>query len=77
MTELTPGKKTKRQALAVYRGRPLVIELDSHSLTIREKGKRKGYEVPYEAIYTLGAKKAAEQQRAEKKAARKGREVKK
>jgi len=52
---------------ALYRGRELAVELGTHSLFIRQKGRRSGYTVPYAAIFECGGKLAAMQARAEKK----------
>ena len=50
--------------------RPLIVTLGPYSLTIREKGRRKGYAVDWESIFVLGATKEADRQRAERKAKR-------
>lgn len=70
MTTIT--KRLQRETNAFYRGRPLVIELDKFGLTIREKGRRSGYVVPFAAIHATGAKIAERERRAEKAAKKKG-----
>ena len=69
MTRLADRKtRSLAETAARWRGRPLVIELGAHALTIREKGRRSGFEVDYESIFAVGAKKAAEAKRAERRA---------
>ena len=58
---------------ALYRGRPLMIELRPYSVYIREKGRRSGYEAPWEAIYEMAAKLRARQTAAEKRQSKQGR----
>lgn len=55
-----------------YRGRPLMIEHGKFSLKIREKGHaaESAYDVPYEAVFTLGAKIAARERETRKAGAR-------
>ncbi len=60
------NKPLKRESLTRWRGRPLILELGPFSLTVREKGRRAGYEVDYQAIFSLGAKKKAQEVRAER-----------
>jgi hypothetical protein len=44
----------------LIRQRPLVVELHEFMLSVRLKGARWAYEVDYESIFQLRAKKAAE-----------------
>jgi len=46
----------------------LVVELSALMLRIRLKGSRSSYQVDYESIFLLCAKKAADQQRDERAA---------
>ena len=62
----TTNKLTKRETLATYRGRPLVLELHGNYLYIRQKGRRTRYTVTYDQIYTLGARNQAEAERRER-----------
>lgn len=55
-----------RETSAIINRRPLVIELHALILRIRTKGARWAYDVDYESIFHLGAKKAAEQRRTER-----------
>lgn len=71
MTELSGVKTVTRVVLATHRGRQLVVTLYGTTMVIREKGRRKGYEVPYNSIFNLGALKQAEATRREKAEARK------
>lgn len=76
MTQLTGEKRVIRETAAAFRGRNLVVTVLPHTLIIREKGRRKGYEVSYHSIFKLGAVKQAEairRERAEKKKASKRR----
>lgn len=63
-------KTTRRETLSLYRSIPLVIELHSTWLAIRQKGHRTRYQVTYDQIWTLGAKNAATEMRALRAAAR-------
>jgi hypothetical protein len=60
MTRLTTDSRVRRETCAVVQRRPLVIELRAHTVYLRLKGARWGYEVDYQSIWLLGAKKAAE-----------------
>lgn len=71
MTTLTGDKSVTRAVLATHRGRQLVVTLYGHTLTIREKGRRKGYAVSYSSIFNLGALKQAEELRRAKAEVRK------
>lgn len=53
--------------------REVVIEAHTHTATVRLLGMRRGYEISYASIYDAAVKRHVEQQRAAKKAARKGR----
>ena len=76
MTSTTEAKtRIRRETPARYRGVPLVIEIRSHTIAIREKGRRTAYEVSYDQIFTLGARNAANARAAEKRARRKEREA--
>jgi len=55
--------KVKAETNAVVRGRPLIVLLETHEIIIRQKGKRLAYAVPYLALWDLGAKLAAIEQR--------------
>ena len=67
-----PGVVT-RETYSAYRGRPLVIELRSTYVRIRPKGRRRWYECSYDALFSLGAKIAAQMEREAKAKERKGR----
>jgi hypothetical protein len=72
MTRLEHGMRLRRETGTLYRSRPLVVELTALSLRIRPKGARWGYEVDYESIFILGARKEAERSRAESRRRRSG-----
>lgn len=67
-------RKTRIRAVtsARVRGRALVVELhpDGYGLTLREQGRRIGFPVTWSSVYTLAATQAAEQLRAQRRAAR-------
>jgi hypothetical protein len=65
MTRLRSNTRVVRETGALVRQRSLVIELHEFMLRIRLKGARWAYEVDYESIFQLGARKAAEKSRAE------------
>jgi hypothetical protein len=72
----TTDKPVRRETRATYRAVPLIIELRSTWLVIRQKGCRTRFTVTYDQIWTTGAQNAAaalRRERAEAKAARKGR----
>jgi len=52
---------------------PLVVELRPEGLWLREKGRQKGYLLPYGVAYIVGARLEADRLVREKKAARKER----
>ena len=66
MTRLEGQAQVVRETGAVVKHRPLVVELSALILRIRPKGARWGYELDYESVFVLGAKKAAEKERAER-----------
>ena len=66
MTRLCSNSRVVRETGTLIRQRLLVIELHELMLRIRLKGARWAYEVDYESIFQLGAKKAAEKARAER-----------
>ncbi|MCZ2078672.1 MAG: hypothetical protein LC130_27210 [Bryobacterales bacterium] len=66
MTRLTRDSRVRRETCAVVQRKPLVIELRAHTVYLRLKGARWGYEVDYQSIWLLGARKAAEQARIER-----------
>ena len=67
MTLASDSKPVRRETWGTYRGRALIVELGARTVTIRQKGCRLRYEVDYEAIWSLGAKKEAERKRLEKR----------
>jgi hypothetical protein len=71
MTRVTGNSRVRRETCAVVQRKPLVIELRAHTVYLRLKGARWGYEVDYQSIWVLGAKKAAEQLRIERQNRRK------
>ena len=71
MTTIT--RSIRRETCAMIQGRALMIEVGRHSIGVRLKGKRTGYSVPIEALYSLGAKLELRERMAEKKKARKAR----
>lgn len=72
MTALTGAKTVKRETRAVYRGRPLVAEIGTHEISLREKGRRFVVSVPLLAVYELGYKMLAREREKAKKDAKKG-----
>ena len=70
MTRLEGQTRVVRETGAVVKHRPLVVELSALILRIRPKGARWGYELDYESVFVLGAKKAAEKERAERQTQR-------
>jgi hypothetical protein len=71
MTRLTGNSQLRRETCAVVQRKHLVIELRARTVYLRLKGARWGYEVDYQSIWVLGAKKAAEQLRIERQNRRK------
>lgn len=66
MTRIHSNTRVVRETGTFVRQRPLVIELRELTLRVRLKGARWSYDVDYESIFQLGAKKAAERERADK-----------
>ena len=54
MTRLT--RDVRRETAALVQGRPLMLEIGRHTITVRQKGKRCRYEIPIECLWPLGAK---------------------
>ena len=51
------NKSVKRETSAVYRKRPIIIQLEPPSIIrLKEKGRRTWYETSVEAVYCLAAK---------------------
>lgn len=69
MTFIT--KPVRRETAVIYRGRPLIAELHSGFILLREKGRRVGVSVDLRSVYELGWKQLAKAQREEKKRGRK------
>lgn len=55
---------------STVQGRALVVSVYPHYIEVRQKGKRTGFAVPWEAVYECGGKMAAAKDRAEKAAGR-------
>jgi hypothetical protein len=72
-------RKTKARYLveSVVRGRPLCVELAPYSVIVREKGRRRSYEISWDSIFWLGANISAEAARRARLAARKSWKVSK
>ena len=66
MTRILGNGRVVRETATVIRKRAIVIELRVLSLGVRLKGMRWAYDVDYDAVFQLGAKKAAEPERAAK-----------
>lgn len=59
-------KPVVRETLSMFRGKPLVAELRQRSILLREKGKRTGYELTYDQIFTFAATRCADLARQER-----------
>lgn len=71
MTKLNPSNGTvKRETGSTLQGKKLVVELGVYAVSIRLKGKRRKFEVPYEALYWIGAKIEAARLQRERQARR-------
>jgi hypothetical protein len=68
MTRLEGQRRVVRETLAMVKRKALVVELSALTLRIRLKGSHWSFQVDYESIFLLGAKKAADQQREERAA---------
>jgi len=61
-------KPVRRETPAQFRGRRLIVILEPPDLvTIKEKGRRKGYTLTVESIYVLAADAEARRQIAERR----------
>jgi hypothetical protein len=57
MTELT--KRVRRECMASYRGRTLIVEVSPDAggtITVREKGRRRGFSLPVLSVFWLAMK---------------------
>jgi hypothetical protein len=70
VTWLEGQARVVRETGGVVKHQPLVVELSALILRTRPKGARWGYELDYESVFVLGAKKAAEKERAERRTQR-------
>jgi hypothetical protein len=68
VTRLEGKTLVVRETQAMVKRKALVVELSALTLRIRLKGARWSYDVDYESIFVLGARKAADQQRDERAA---------
>ncbi len=69
MTLISKRKTIIRaETSCAFRGRPLIVTLGAYSFQIREKGRRKAFELSWDSAFTLAASKEAERLRAERKA---------
>ena len=66
MTRLDRQSRLVCETGAFLKQRPLVVELSAQIMHIRPKGAHWGYDVDYESIFALGARKTAEKERAER-----------
>jgi len=66
MTRIRSNTRVVRETGTFICQRPLVVELYEFMLSVRLKGTRWAYEVNYESIFQLGARKAAERARADR-----------
>ena len=68
MTALATAKRRKRYETSTHyrRGLPVMVELHPFVMTLRLKGRRIAFDVPYDAIYDLGGRLAERARRAEK-----------
>lgn len=71
MTKASDIKRVRRETDASHRWRPLVVEIGATTMRIRQKGRRHFFEVDYESVFSLAAKKEAQRIREEKKQKRK------
>lgn len=72
---MTTIDRPVRRETATYkrdagRARALVVELHPSHLEVRDKGTRRAFAIPYDAIYDLGCKLLARAEREEKRARR-------
>ena len=68
MTRLEGKTLVVRETQAMVKRKALVVELSALTLRIRLKGARWSYEVDYESLFALGARKAEDRQRDERAA---------
>ncbi len=64
-------RPVKRETYSTYRGRPLVAEIHSRFLVVRERRRRDRIEIPFDVLYEFGLKLRYRQQQADKKKTRK------
>lgn len=69
----TTDRPVKRETRSMFRAIPLVIELRSTWLVIRQKAGRFSYTVTYDQIWNMGAQNAAVQLRKDRAAKAKAR----
>lgn len=75
MTSLNGHPLRRETGISVRSGgslRPLIVEAYAGYVVLRQKGRRKGYAVAWDAVFHLGAKQEARERAAEKKEKRRG-----
>jgi hypothetical protein len=73
VTRIHSNTRVVRETGTFMRQWPLVIELHELALRVRLKGARWAYDVDYESIFQLGARKAAEKEREDRSSTRRRR----
>jgi hypothetical protein len=73
VTRIHGNTRVVRETGTFIRQRPLVIKLHELALRVRLKGARWAYDVDYESIFQLGARKAAEKEREDRSSMRRRR----
>lgn len=64
MNSLKERKRHLRfETSAVFQGRNIIVECSPYLMTVRLKGQRTAFDVPWDAVYTLGAKLRARQEK--------------
>jgi hypothetical protein len=56
MTKISPDRRIKRETHCTDRMRPVLVELHPFFCSVRVKGTREVYAVPWDAVLDLGRK---------------------
>lgn len=77
MTQLRHDAPTKRETATTVQGRPILIEAGPRLLTLRLKGRRYRYSIPWESVWNraaeLEARRRMDERRAQREARRRAR----
>lgn len=70
-----PAWELRAEVRDAGQDRPIVIQIDGDEVRLRQKGRRRAYSIPWQAVYTLAARAEADRIRREKAEKRKAKKL--